>query len=528
MTTKKKVPDKIKKQPNSFQVDSNVLKIEDEEINYELDEDPELENNASLIKYEFNMIELPFFTKDKKIEDGKARKYIFSERNKSYMRVIPSGDPELISNKIPQEFDEKIFYGILKLSKEQKSKEVITDYFTLARASNVHYNHKERIKDSIQRLSNCKIELNNLFYSSVLKTNVKGSKPFMILQHAFTFSLEKESEFPADKKEVYKKYFRNSKITEILVLSISDVMYQNIESKGFLYFNQKMLLDIDNATSRKLYMLVTKWHGWEKKPEIKRSCRLLASRIPLSWEKKSIHGTINCLESACETLKKKHLISDFDLTRTKPVDNSYIVFRFEGVIDRVTDYNLKAAAVTTGHEIMTIDGIEDEFLDDRQTNIFDIETKNDLEELYDALPERYRTESNKGTISLYTQKGAEYIKSSIEYAVKNHKENFDAYLRMTLEKDWARSEREKTQLRKKKEMAAIKSEEKKEDALKTKALDIITNLSKEELRKYSAEAENQMYYKMVLKDKIARNEITREAAIQEAVFMYILGQLSTK
>ena len=112
--TKKNLPKKDEPTTTNIQ----LLKITTESIDYDLDSDKELETNAELIKYEFNMIELPFFSKDKNVRDGVAKQYTFSNKKNQYLKVIPSGDPSLISNKIPQEFDEKIFYGILKLSKE--------------------------------------------------------------------------------------------------------------------------------------------------------------------------------------------------------------------------------------------------------------------------------------------------------------------------------------------------------------------------------------------------------------------------
>jgi len=305
--------------------DEQIIMIKEDIINYELDDDVEANN---LIKYEFNMIELPFFTRNKKVENGRAKRYTFSERNKSYMRVVPSGDPQLISNKIPQEFDEKIFYGILKLSREQNSKEVITDYFTLAKSANVHYNHLERIRDSLERLNSTSIEIRNLFYNADNKQGMTTKEDFRILQHLTTITFEDIKELEPDKQEYYKKYFRNSKISEVLIIGISDYMYRNIEQKGFLYFNQESLLDVENAAARKLYILITKWHGWEKKNIMRRSCRFLASRIPFSWEKTAIPGTVKSLEKACQVLKEKNLLLDYLVIRRKPLTKSLIVFSF--------------------------------------------------------------------------------------------------------------------------------------------------------------------------------------------------------
>lgn len=520
MVKNNKLPEKKSK------IDDDILMIETEEINYDLDSDPELESNHDLIKFEFNMIELPFFTKDKNVENGKARKYIFSEKAKSYMRLIPGGDKELISNKIPQEFDEKIFYGILKLSKEQNSKEVVTDYFTLAKASQVLYNHLDRIKDSLERLRRCTVEMNNLFYDAESRSKFDGKKEFNLLQNKEEYTFKKIQELKPEKREKYKKFFRNSKISEILVLTISDPVYKNIERKGFLYFDTKNLLDIESATARKLFMLITKWHGWEKKPVIKRSCRFLASRIPLSWEKNSIRSSVCSLENACLILKNKSLIQDFILTRTKPADNSYIEFVFARESSRLLDYNIRAASTTTGHEGMIIDVVEDEFLDERQLSLFPGNmSEEDFMGILLLLPEKYRTQLNMDLLKTYSSKGREYLITSIEYAKKNCKENFDAYIKMTLEKDWARGDREHRAASEKAEMKEQADETDRSVSQKEAAEKIYSDMSEEDLGRIHGEAEGSMYYKFTFKDKVDRGEIDKKEALKEVSLVLISGKI---
>jgi hypothetical protein len=510
---------------NSGQETSDVKMIEIEEINYNLDSDPELEANSELIKYEFNMIELPFFTKDKNVGDGKAKKYIFSEKDKSYMKITPSGDTDLISNKIPQEFDEKIFYGILKLSREQDSKTVITDYFTLAKVSGVHYNDMKRIKDSIQRLRNCKIEMNNLFYNATIKGKMDGNQDFNILQDKEEYTFKEMQKLPEEKKEQYRKYFRNSKISEILVMTLADKVYNNIEKKGFLYFNQKELLEINNATARKLFLLITKWQGWEKKLSIKRSCRFLASRIPLSWEKTNIPGTINVIESAVNQLKSKNLISNFVLSRTKPLSNSYVEFYFNDTGSRLYDYNYKAAGITTGHEGLVIDAVTDEFLDERQMSLFPGNISEDeFNGIIQLLPEKQRTATNIETIKHFTNSGADYIIAAIEYTKTHCRENFDAYLAKCLAEDWAKGEREKADVIKRKEKEERDKNIDDTEALKKAAEKIYRSMNKAEIEEINNEAVGSMFYRMMLKSKIESGEITKEDAVREAAILLISGK----
>ena len=482
--TKKNLPKKNDSQTKSY----NVLPIVTESIDYNLDDEKELEGNNDLIKYEFNMIELPFFTKDKTVKDGVAKQYMFSGKKNQYLKVIPSGDTHLISNKIPQEFDEKIFYGILKLSKEQKNKDVVTDYFTLAKVSGVPYKHFERILDSIQRLNNCFFEFSNIFYRAELKgieeTNLIR---FNLLTRVEIITLEKMHQIPEEKRKMYEPYFRNSKIEKILVLRLADDVYNNMTNKAFLYFNQQDLLDIDNATARKLYLLLTKWHGWEKKNQIRRSCRFIASRLPLSWEKASITGTIYSIESAAELLKKKNLLSDFLLIKTKPIADSYIDFYFGGETNKVLEYN-KRAAVTTGQENIVIDSVDDFLQDDTQATIFDVfDLEPEFQEMFNKLPDSKQTDSVKRIIEKFAHKGVEYVKSNLDYSLENSSDNFPAYLNKALSEDYTADQRqqeeikrEKERKRKEKEAAAAAAEKAENERLHNEAAEIYKNMSDEE------------------------------------------------
>ncbi len=516
--TKKNLPKKDEPTTTNIQ----LLKITTESIDYDLDSDKELETNAELIKYEFNMIELPFFSKDKNVRDGVAKQYTFSNKKNQYLKVIPSGDPSLISNKIPQEFDEKIFYGILKLSKEQNSDVVITDYFTLAKVANVPYKNKERIEDSIERLRTCRFELNNLFYSSEDSGISHEKKDFNILQDLEIYTLKKVMNLKdVAKKELYQKYFRNSKIDCILVLTLSKRIYTNITNKAFLYFNQQDLLNIDNATARKLYILISKWQGWEKKNQIRRSCRFIASRLPLSWEQVNLFKTISYIDSAAALLKDKGLISDYFLTKTKPIADSFIDFYFGNEKSRVLEYNRRAASITTGQENIVIDSVDD-FLSEKQATIFDIAAAAaDVENLLREIPEAERTDSVKKLLEKFASKGSDYIKSNILYTNANCPENYPGYLARALAEDYAATEREKAELKakqekekKEREAAAAAAEKARKEELQRKAAEKYNNMSEKEKAAFHAELQKEFSFKYAIEHysgDIAKYAISRIA-----------------
>jgi hypothetical protein len=486
---------------------SQQLPIVIESIDYSLDED------SDVIKYEFNMMELPFFTKDKTVRDGVAKQYNFSHVKNQYMRVVPSTNPKLIANKIPQEFDEKIFYGILRLSKEQGRQQVITDYFTLAKVSGIPYKSFKRIKDSIERLSTTYFEFNNIFYEANKQSiPFNHFKRFLLLHPVEIITLQDFYELSKEEQELFRPYFRNRKISEILALTIVDDIYKNLGDKhGFLFVSHNNLLAIDNAVARKLYLLLEKWHGWEQRSEMRRSCRFLASRLPLSWEKASITGTIKCIDSAAAFLKEKKLIVDYAITKQKPISETYIDFYFKDETSRLDPigYDDTIKSITTGHETLEIDSVDD-FIDDRQATIFEVIEASDpeIQKLFNELPENLKTDSVKRNLNQFSGKGFDYLKSNIDYSLKNYTDNFSAYLYKALNEDFAADQRQQEKIKRDKEQQRKERKKAEEAAEEAKrAEDKRLEQEAEKIYEKMSEAEKTAFHQKITSSRIEKQII---------------------
>ncbi|HRQ71302.1 MAG TPA: hypothetical protein PLW78_13480, partial [bacterium] len=180
---------------------------------------------------------------------------------------------------------------------------------------------------------------------------------------------------------------------------------------------------------------------------------------------------------------------------------------------------------TTGHENIVIDGIEDEFLDDKQMNIFDALPERDLDSLISRLPENMRTESNINLLKQYSGSGVEYIVSAIEYTKKHCKENFDAYLAKCLADDWAKGEREKQVVEERKKNEQIRKEADKTAKQKKTAEKFYSSMSGDDLEKIHREAEASMYYKFTFMDKVQQGEIKKADALKEVSLVLISGKI---
>ncbi|MBF0227026.1 MAG: hypothetical protein HQK76_16400 [Desulfobacterales bacterium] len=480
---------KNKKQEDDYRHEQiQMIPVTIQEHKYDVDD--EIKNDNSIIGYEFNLIELPIFSKNDRLQNGKAQKYIFSEKDNSYVYIVPSADPNHISNKVLQEFDEKVFLILMKLSREQNNQTVITDYFTLAEMLGIKYNYKNkkgkniisvgnkeylRLQDSIQRMFHCRIEINGVFYNAQVRQGGLNSN-LAILDNVTILTFDKFLKLSPQQQEQYKPYFRNSKIKEILILKINDKLFFNIENKGYLNFDCNKLLEIENSVDRKLYLLLMKWQGYEKKTKIIRTCKYLASRIPLSWEKNTIPKTIINLENRCYSITGKKLIKDFELTKTKPLQKSYIEFEFftNNDHDKLKDkaiYQSNQKLITkTGHENIAIEKfIETDVIDIKPINLESITqpqtdaeptSKDDIDitisdiinipkTILDIIPNDYQRNKKllKTIASFINDKGEDYVKIEVEYSVKhsNQEGAFHKFLIDSLTKGWGNAKLKKVQ-----------------------------------------------------------------------------------
>lgn len=346
-----------------YKEESTLLpEVTTEEEKYFLDSD---DIPCDSIKYEFNMIEFPFFSKDKHVKDHTEKKYTFDEKKDQFVLITPPSGTHYTTHKVPQEFDEKIFYAISKLLEEQNStKYVIADYYTIMKYANIKYDGRtlERTKEALQRLQGSNIHIKNLYYDAFarsmgMKTFSKSTANFSIIDSLVAYTLKKVLNLDGELRDKAYKYFQGRKIEEIIVIRLNENLMNNLDAKGYKYFKASDLLEIDNSIARKLFILLTKWKFWEKTDYIVRTSRFLSSRIPLSWKDKNIKYTVNALEKAFGYLKKLGKIEDYELIKDKTYAQSKFKIYFIKV--EVLDDINKKLSVETGTEMLEmVDEIE--------------------------------------------------------------------------------------------------------------------------------------------------------------------------
>lgn len=464
------------------------------------------------IKYELNLIEFPIFSKDKKISENVEITYTFSEKEDEHLTITPGNESENICNKILQEFDEKIFYALMRIYEETRKRKIVSDYSSLIKIADMKYTTQSlyRAKDSLQRMESCSIKFNKAFYDAKSKKDglnyIKQTKKLNLLSSLETLTFEKYKNKGIEKNEEdYKKYFnRHKNIKEIFIATLNDDIIENIENHSHKYFKTQDLLALKNSTVRKLYIMLTKWRHWEKKNKIRRTSKFLASRIPLSWTKSNIPGSVRSLEKACEELKRTGKISDYNINRENGLENSSIDFIFRKVNEDIAieELNKLIGIEETGHEkIEIVKEEKKEFMEqlklmDEEEKIYSIEVL----ELFNLLPKVDRIELRKDSFEELLKKHSfDMLKSDLNYCSKKNTDDFFAYfLKSTNSGHYSLAEIEKQKkIDELKEEKEQKKEEEKEDKLKIKkeinkkATERYSKLEEEEIDEYKKKYDRQ-------------------------------------
>lgn len=404
---------------------ADIKRIEDEEY-YDVDSLEEMEKKEGMVRYEMNVVELPFFSKDKKVKANEIKTYHFSKRRNTYMRVIPGLD-----RKIPLEFAEKVFIVLLQLQKENGyQKTVFTDINYLIDKLNIQVNGKNRrlIWEAILDLSRTTYVFNNVYY---LKEN-EEKKGIIVKDLLETRILEEVRKIKVeDMKTEDKMYIRNSYVKEIIKITFSTYIQTNIVNKGYLLFNSKQLLGIKSSVTRSIYQMIEKWRN--NKEEMMVFSKRLASRIPLSWKKENVSSTVSRLKKSFDELQSMELIKSATFFRNGHNEESYFLVVFN-------NSRLSQAYYVTGQENMVIEDIEsfENIHNNPLGNLSYMVDDNIVDEILNIFPTKARTlKTLKRAIKSSLEKyEPDYVRYNAEYTVVNAKRSYLKYFLGALEGNW--------------------------------------------------------------------------------------------
>lgn len=492
----------------------------------------ELENNEELIRLEMNTIEYPLFSKNRKIGKNTRMTYEFNHKQNQYLRIEP-----IMDNKIPGEFEEKIFFALLKLYKRNGHNQLIyTDFSTLIAEMRMEHSGKIQnlVRKGLKILGGSTYEFNNLFYSNEKKGIINDN----LRTHMFDIRIITLKEIKEIKNSEMLKFFRNSKVKEIIEINFSRQFYINIIQKGYLYFDRQDLLQIENPVSRTLFMMLTKWRN--KGLYLKRYSKFLASRIPLSWKKTNITGTLKIMHQAFDDLKEKEVIKEYRFNSDKGRDNSYFEIWFDESHNK--NYFQKNVQMTLLPEENTdffeiTNQIKEDVTSDSETTIPIVESEitKQTRELLELLPEKAKTlKTMKGKIEKGIKKyGYDYIKGAVLYTTAKAKNSYGKYFDGTVSDYWHEEfyndikNKEKKDIEKedKKNREKLKEKELEKEQEKQKQVELKIKQKFEKLSLEEQENIEKLVYGEYLKENGGKSNIYLESAFGIAKNYYIAQYL---
>ena len=328
----------------------------DEEV-YDITEILKEETHKNIIRMEMNSIEYPLFTKNKKIKENVGMKYIFNTEKEQYLEVKP-----VINERIPSEFDERLYIGMLNILREQGyNRKIYFNYKKLMDMSKIAYNGRSLslVKRALERLGTTSFIFNNCFYSNPQMGILKNKVVTKILSYR-EINLDKAIKIDDN----LQSFFSNGRIKDIIEVTFDDNFFDNIISKGYLYFNADDLQKLEYDISRSLYTMMTKWRN--KNMYLKRYSKFLASRIPLSWKKENIATSIKAIKRAMEELKEKGLIDGYRFDKNTTNEKSY----FEIFFNKKHNINLYNTHLT-GQENLVIGESEESLINNMDPKIIE-------------------------------------------------------------------------------------------------------------------------------------------------------------
>lgn len=398
-----------------------------------------------LVHLEMNLIELPIFNKNSRIQKNTSIIYNFNKDKSSYLQVKPG-----YNLSIPGEKEEKIFYALLKIFQKNnflENKYCYTDYYEIIKEMDLVYSGrtKQQVRTGLEILRETHYEFQNSFYTKLEGEHYKASFNELKKLLNITFIT-----FDKTSSEEEKNLFTNNK-KEIIKIELSDFIKQNILNKIFLYFSKQDLLSLENAVTRNLWIKFTKWRNG--KLFLKISSKNIATKVPLSWTPSTYSKTILIIKKSLEDLKEKNLITHYDfinMINGKKIKNekTYFEIYFDEVHnEKRNNFSMGSKENYSFHHEYDTNIEHIEYKPTEKAIVEEAEIVNSpkrdknnetIDFLYSFVNEKGKKLSTlRGKIEKALKKhSSENIKAAILYTNKNSKTSYGKYFTDTLENEW--------------------------------------------------------------------------------------------
>lgn len=391
--------------------------------------------NKDLIRIDMNLVQFPIFSKNTKRKVNQVVTYFFNQNRDTHITVTPrAGDY------IPGELEEKIFIVLMQIMKENNmSKKFIVTSTQIKEKLNMNTSrYGSIVKNSLLRLATSNYSFKNTLYSS--ETNSVISETVVTTIFSIKFITLSSTE---NKK--YRDKIKDKRIKEIYEINMSEHFYKNVIQKGYMVYNGKTLLEIENSTARTIYMLVEKLRF--SSLYLKLDTIFLIKRIPLKFERKNLPQTIKTLEKSLQELVSKSLIKDFKFLKESTWEKSEIEIIFDEISnaekqerffkDR-NDFSKLLVDLTlseTAHDI--IDKIADKEVDEIST-LQGLNSSEKINEIINLMPKKAKELKTlpKAVKEAIDEYGYDKVEAVAIYMKKQNVEKIRAYFLKALKENW--------------------------------------------------------------------------------------------
>lgn len=426
------------KSTTELPVNINKKKIVEQNIDF-----PEFDE-ADLIRLDMNIIEYPLFSRNRKREKNQILKYYFNNNKSKYIEITPSA-----GDVVPGEFEKSVFISLTRILKDRgyPSKFVTTGREILNRMDISEASKKKlhsQVKNALIRMSKSSYEFNNTLYSSKEKAllNTQTVTKILEVEIITKMDLKDTTKYSESDLKNYSKFLNDGRVKEIFVISFGNHFYDNIVTKGYLVYSAPELLGLrTNGAAMDIYLLITKLRKNEL--YLKRGLMRLAGSTGFKFNgTTNIRRTKNSIEKACELLKEKKLIKDFNIEETSNWKTAYIEFFFGEEHNKIKQENFYTER-SLFDDIYVSQSDAFQSLDQQNKDIIDyidVQPRQEISDdevdyVFSKLPysiKRLKTSKVYITGSLKTY-GTKRILQAIEYTKQNAKSKPFIYLKKAIE-----------------------------------------------------------------------------------------------
>ena len=422
------------------------------------------------IHVDFNVIELPLFSKNKKAQPNVGALYVISKKKNIVVEVIP-----VAGMSIPTDFDRKVYFAIVQIALEFRIRHnfdeipniIHTTFYEIYSKMNVKWfggkkkndtnyaGMTKRIYDSLSKLSGTKYKLFNCFYEAKNSGIEKG-----LYESSFIHSMRIKKRFSAEKDGDESIKFVNSKSEEIITIQLNPFFLNNLlHAKGHLKHDFQELQRLEDDVAFSIYWNCDKNRKWlgesefgtDKKMRV--TAKTLSSKIPLSFTPKNVSYSVSRIITAFEYLKINKFILDFtvikgsQLSETEFIvefswsryDNEYVLTGRESYeLTEVSELKIEPSTLSRTHDDPIIEEVMELDFNIKKNSIDKIKElliefcNDDVKNLFENYIDRLDNETIEIINTKFIEHGLLYLVSNKEYTIRRAKKNFNFYLKKAL------------------------------------------------------------------------------------------------